>query len=45
MERLGDDRDRSTAPQSPYGWREVRLGLSILFMGLVVAFGMPFVAF
>lgn len=32
---------RTTAPQSPYGARDVALGALIAFAGLVVTFGVP----
>lgn len=32
---------RTTAPQSPYTVREVAIGLLVLAVGVVVAFGLP----
>lgn len=42
---MADDTDepvgRGTAPQTPFGAREVQLGLLVLAIGLLVAFGVP----
>ncbi len=35
---------RTTAPQSSFGGREVRLGLLVLVIGLAIAFGIPAIA-
>jgi len=32
---------RSTAPQSPYTTGQVTVGFAVLFVGLVVVFGLP----
>lgn len=37
----GDDGDRSTAPQSPFGMAEVRIGVIVLVIGLLVTFAIP----
>lgn len=33
--------ERTTAPQSPFGAREIRLGLLVLVIGIVITFGIP----
>jgi len=33
--------DRSTAPQSPYGGREIGIGIVVLLAGLLIVFGLP----
>jgi len=33
---------RTTAPQSPYGMREVGIGAAVTAVGLLVAFAIPF---
>lgn len=35
---------RSTAPQTPYGTREVRIGIAVLIVGSLVAFAIPLLA-
>lgn len=32
---------RTTAPQSPFGAREIRIGLLVLVIGLIVTVGVP----
>lgn len=36
------DDGRTTAPQSAFGAREVRIGLLVLVIGLAIAFGVPY---
>lgn len=35
---------RTTAPQSPYDFRDVMVGLAILVIGVLVTFGVPLAA-
>lgn len=37
----GEPGERSTAPQSEYGTREVAIGLAVMLVGVAVTFGLP----
>ncbi|MFC4541660.1 hypothetical protein ACFO5R_06945 [Halosolutus amylolyticus] len=37
--------DRTTAPMSEYTGRDVAVGLVVMLLGVVVAFGIPLLAF
>ncbi|MFW6153085.1 MAG: DUF7550 family protein [Halobacteriota archaeon] len=44
--RMADDAaddlpTRTTAPQSPFGAREIRIGVLVLAIGLVITLGIP----
>lgn len=38
----GEPEGRTTAPQSPYGAREVRVGALVLVVGAIIAFVVPY---